>query len=223
MVAKETKAKETNWSASVSLETMNQMAEIIGRAPIHYKELEKHVGKSASWVRYAINKMIALGRASELTNLRAYRRGTKIEVDYVQNIEKNREKAAQVEATRKKQESEPVLCRWCGLSGQLVGQSNGRRRTVCDSCQVDHDLSQNNPDHTRAWRDDRRWKLIIAKRHQERGGCLVCGSSRSKERDGRYCDWRHDPVMLSASEMEALLERYAAQETRYDIWGNVLR
>jgi hypothetical protein len=124
---------------------------------------------------------------------------------------------------RFKAASKARVCRYCGLSGQLAGQKSNKPRSVCDSCSVDHDMRATNPDHTRTWRDDPRWQEIVQKRHQERGGCLVCGSSRSQERDGRYCDWRHDPVMLSASELEALLERHAAQETRYDIWGNVLR
>jgi hypothetical protein len=181
--------------------------------PLHTSEVARMIGRSDNWVRFVASMLIDEGRGSELTNLQSYIRGTKKRISYIESLEFHR-------GTKVERVNEAAApCRWCGLSGQLTG----RKRTVCDSCQVDHDLGHNNPDHTRTWRDDPRWQAITAKRHQEHGGCLVCGSSRSKERDGRYCDWRHDPVMLSAYELEELLERYAASAKRYDIWGNVLR
>lgn len=212
-----------NWVARVDVEAMDTMAAIIARGPIHYTDLTRMVGKSVSWVRYAIAKMIEAGREDELVNLRAWRRGSRLEVNYVENIRKNREVEAEKLRRKERETAEIIGCRWCGMLGQLAGNQNGRKRTVCDSCLVDHDMRQNNPDHTRTWRHDPRWAAIIAKRHQARGGCVICGSSRAQERDGRYCDWRHDPVMLTPDEFDKLLERHAVESRRYDVWGNPVR
>jgi hypothetical protein len=211
-----------NWTARVDAEAMNTMAAIISRGPIHYTELTRIVGKSVSWVRYGIAKMIEAGREEELSNLRAWRRGSRIEVNYVENIRNNREMEAEKLRTKERVMAEIIGCRWCGMLGQLAGNQNGRKRTVCDSCLVDHDMRQNNPDHTRTWRHDPRWTAIIAKRHQATGGCVICGSSRAAMRDGRYCDWRHDPVMLDFGELDALLDRYSTAPSRFDVWGNLL-
>lgn len=196
------------------------MLHVIKHDVMHYTTLAKRIGRSESWVRFAAEQVMEQGRSAELENLRSRIRGTKIEIPYVEQVIKNR--AAKAEKIRRKnlEIDEIIGCRHCGMIGQLQGQSGGKKRTVCDSCMVDHDMRHNDPDHTRTWRDDPRWAAIIAKRHQARGGCAICGSSRAQERDGRYCDWRHDPVMLTPEEFEALLERHAASAKRYDIWGN---
>lgn len=197
-------------------EMIEEMVRVIKLQPIHYKDVGRKIGRSESWVRFVAEGLIDEGRAADLANLRSFRRGTAIDVPFVENLLHHRKigsKAKRVES----------VCRWCGLRGQLTGQSGGKKRTVCDSCMVDHDLRATNPDHTRTWRNDPRWVAIVGRRNQEKGGCLVCGSSRAKERDGRYCDWRHDPVMLTVEEFDALLERHSETAKRYDIWGNVLR
>lgn len=213
----------SNWKARVDGVDMDSIAAIVARGPVHYTELARQFGKSISWVRYGISKMIEVGRQDELVNLRAWKRGTRIEVSYIENITANRAIEAEKLRRKAKETAEIIGCRWCGMIGQMAGNQNGRKRTVCDSCLVDHDMRQNNPDHTRTWRHDQRWAAIIAKRHQARGGCAICGSSRAQERDGRYCDWRHDPVMLTPEEFDALLERHAVEARRYDVWGNPVR
>lgn len=212
-----------NWTARVDAEAMETMAAIISRGPIHYTELSLKVGKGVSWVRYAISKMMEAGREAELVNLRAYAKGTKREVSYVENLRRSREREKEFKEKQAVKIAEIIGCRYCGMIGQLAGNLNGRKRTVCDSCLVDADLGQNNPDHTRHWNHDPRWTAILAKRQQAHGGCVMCGSSRAQERDGRYCDWRHDPVMLDDQERDALFERFSAAVKRYDMWGNVLR
>lgn len=163
--------------------------------------------------------MVEVGRGKELNGLMSYKRGqSRVEIPYVESLEKNR----RLEAERPK----PVVphgCRYCGLAGQLVGQKAGRKRTVCDSCSVDADLCHRDPDHTRAWRHDVRWRSIVEKAHQLSGGCLICGSSRAASRDGRYCDWRHDPIMLDPGEFDALLDRYSTAPSRWDTFGNRVR
>lgn len=200
---------------NIDPELIEAMVSSVRDEKLHTSEVARMIGRSDGWVRYVASLLIDEGRGNELVNLQSFVRGTKIRISYIESLEMHR----QVKAKREK--SPETTCRWCGLRGQLA-TGFGKKRTVCDSCQVDHDLRQNNPDHTRTWRDDPRWVAIVARRHQEKGGCLVCGSSRSKLRDGRYCDWRHDPVMLTSEEFDALLERHSSV-TRYDIWGNVLR
>lgn len=196
-------------------EMIEEMVRVIQVRPIHYADLARRIRRSESWVRFVAEGLIDEGRSSEIANLRSYRRGTAIEVPFVENLLHHRKVGT-------KGKAKPSVCRHCGLSGQLQGQSGGKKRTVCDSCQPEHDMKYPNADHTRTWRDDPRWVALIDRRHQEKDGCLVCGSSRAKLRDGRYCDWRHDPVMLTPEEFDALLERHSSV-TRYDIWGNVLR
>lgn len=212
-----------SYSAHVNDEKVQAMMVIIARGPIHYTELSRQIGKSISWVRYAIAKMIEAGREAELVDLRAWRRGCRVEVNYLENIKANRELEAKKLVTKAREISEIIGCRYCRMIGQLDGNHNGRKRTVCDSCLVDADMCQNNPDHTRFWNQDPRWTAILAKRYQAHGGCVMCGSSRAQERDGRYCDWRHDPVMLDDQERDALFERFSAEVKRYDVWGNVVR
>ena len=193
---------------------VTQMIEVLRDEVMHVTELGRRIGRSESWVRFAAEHLVDKGRAAELANLRSYRRGTKDAVPFADNLEAHRRGRVVVKPTGR--------CRHCDLRGQMAGQSNGKCRTICDSCSVDSDMRHNNPDHTRTWRSDRRWIAIMAEKHQERDGCLICGSLRAKLRDGRYCDWRHDPVMLTPEEFDALLERHSSV-TRYDVWGNVLR
>lgn len=204
----------------VTPDDIRRIIATVAESPMHYAELAKRINRSQSWTRAVIEGMIEGGRGHELANLRSYVRGSRTQlVPYVENLAANR----QVDAVKKLEVKAPKVCRWCGLRGQLSGQGEGRKRTVCDSCQVDHDLRQNNPDHTRKFKNDPRWMIIVGRDHLSRGGCLICGSSRAKERDGRYCDWRHDPVILDDQEREALFRHYGFDPADYDIWGNLVR
>jgi transposase-like protein len=93
-------------------------------------------------------------------------------------------------------------CQTCGII--FVDQSRGLKdkRSECWTCKPSLvDLSEKLP---RMWRDER-WFSMFSQ-HQE--GCLVCGSSRAKTRDGRFCSWEHDPDFLDDGEAEALLSQF---------------
>ena len=96
-------------------------------------------------------------------------------------------------------------CQTCGTI--FVDQSRGLKdkRSECWTCKPSLvDLSEKLP---RMWRDER-WFSMFSQ-HQE--GCLVCGSSRAKTRDGRFCSWEHDPDYLDDAEAEALLIQFWKQ------------
>lgn len=194
------------------------IVDVLRHGPIHVTELARKLNRSDAWVRWVANRMVEVGRGKELKGLMSYKRGqSRMEIPYVENLKRNRK------LTAERPKVIAVGCRYCGLLGQLVGQSKGRQRTVCDTCTPDADLQQRDPDHTRTWRDDARWKSILAKGHQATGGCLICGSSRAALRDGRYCDWRHDPIMLDPGEFDSLLDRYSTAPSRFDTFGNLVR
>jgi hypothetical protein len=212
--------RKIEWQVrGINEEDVASIVEVLRHGKIHVTELARQINRSDAWVRWVANGMIDAGRGKELDGLVSYRRGSsRIEIPYVESLKTNRKLA-----TEKQKPDVPHGCRYCGLLGQLVGQSKGRQRTVCDSCMVDADLQQRDPDHTRSWRDDARWRSIVAKAHQATGGCVICGSSRAASRDGRYCDWRHDPVMLDPGELDALLDRYSAAPSRWNTFGNPVR
>ena len=93
-----------------------------------------------------------------------------------------------------------LICKTCG---KVFPENNAvhrnLRRVECFTCKpTKSDLSERFP---RIWRDPRWFELF--KRYDS--GCLVCGSHRARERDGRFCSWQHDPDYLDDNEAEALL------------------
>lgn len=92
-------------------------------------------------------------------------------------------------------------CVTCKQEFVVNGNFNKKtRRTACYTCKPPtKDISESIP---RMWRDSR-W-FTVFKRHDS--GCLICGSNRANTRDGRFCDWRHDPDYLDDMEAEALLK-----------------
>ena len=112
---------------------------------------------------------------------------------------------------RKRSPHEKV-CRLCGLHGGFENVQSVR----CYSCGEEKKSSM-----PEVLANDPRWIRIIEKGHGTRGDCLVCGSSRAAARDGRYCHWTHDVLMLNEQELHAVLEQYGMPDGYYDQWGRV--
>jgi hypothetical protein len=122
-----------------------------------------------------------------------------------------------VQYHRQKRENDGNMrCASCNLPGQMGHPSS----VYCDSCSVSKYLDKKSSvEHLS---NDPRWKTIVARDLAKYGCCLICGSEKAKERDSRYCNWRHDVLMLDPGEVDALLNVYGYEPEQRDTWGRLV-